>query len=35
MKSLAISTTFPPEKLELADGIIPDLSYFREDFLDW
>ena len=35
MKSLAISTTFPPEKLELADWIIPDLSYFREEFLDW
>jgi len=35
MKSLALSTTFPPEKLELADWIIPDLSYFREEFLDW
>ncbi len=34
MKSLAISTTFPPEKLELANWIIPDLSYFREEFLD-
>jgi len=34
MKSLALSTTFPPEKLELADWIIPDLSYFREEFLD-
>jgi HAD superfamily hydrolase (TIGR01509 family) len=35
MKSLGLSTTFPPEKLELADWIIPDLSYFREKFLDW
>ena len=34
MKSLALSTTFPPGELRLADWIIPDLSYVREEFLD-
>ena len=34
MKSLALSTTFPPGKLRQADWIIPDLSYFREEILD-
>jgi HAD superfamily hydrolase (TIGR01509 family) len=33
MKSLALTTSFPPEELGLADWIIPDLSYFREEFL--
>ncbi len=35
MKSLALSTTFPPEALHLADWIVPDLSYIQEEFLDW
>jgi HAD superfamily hydrolase (TIGR01509 family) len=34
MKSLALSTTFPPADLGLANWIIPDLSYFSEKFLE-
>jgi HAD superfamily hydrolase (TIGR01509 family) len=34
MKSLALSTTFPPGELQQANWIIPDLSYFREEILD-
>lgn len=34
MKSLALTTTFPPGSLELADRIIPDLSHFRQEFLE-
>ena len=35
MRSLALSTTFPPGALGLADWIIPDLSHMRDEFLDW
>jgi beta-phosphoglucomutase len=35
MRCLALSTSFPAEKLGLADWIIKDLSEFREEFLDW
>jgi HAD superfamily hydrolase (TIGR01509 family) len=34
MKSLALSTTFPPGELRQADWIIQDLSCFREEILD-
>jgi beta-phosphoglucomutase len=34
MKSIALSTTFPPEHLGQANRIIPDLSHFRPEFLD-
>lgn len=29
MKSVALSTTFPPDELDRANWIIPDLSYFK------
>jgi HAD superfamily hydrolase (TIGR01509 family) len=32
MKSVALSTTFPPDKLDAANWIIPDLSYFKTVF---
>ena len=35
MKSLALSTSFPAEKISAADWIIPDLSFIRECHLDW
>ena len=34
MKCLALTTSFPAEKLGLADWIIKDLSEFRVEFLD-
>jgi HAD superfamily hydrolase (TIGR01509 family) len=35
MRSLALSTTFPPAELGLADWVIADLSHMRDEFLDW
>ena len=35
MKSLALTTSFPADKLSEADWIIPDLSFISEDYLDW
>ncbi len=35
MRSIALSTTFPPEQLKLADWIIPDLSYMSEEYISW
>ncbi len=33
MRSIGLSTTFPPEELKLADYIIPDLSYMSKELL--
>jgi beta-phosphoglucomutase len=35
MKSLALTTSFPPEKLKLANWIIPDLSFMSEEYISW
>jgi len=35
MKSLALSTSFPADKLSEACWIIPDLSFISKDYLDW
>jgi HAD superfamily hydrolase (TIGR01509 family) len=34
MRSLALTTTFPPGRLRVADRIIPDLSHFKRKFLE-
>ena len=35
MKALALSTSFPEGDLVTADWVIPDLSYLRDEHLDW
>lgn len=35
MRSLALSTSFGPEKLKAADWIIPDLGSFSREHIDW
>ena len=35
MKCLALTTSFSPEELSLADWIIRDLSEIREEFFNW